>query len=57
MNIATLKKEAQILADEEGINVEYNRALCELIAGVDGKSDGNHEQKAKRMGIELGIEF
>lgn len=57
MNIEALKKEAQVLADSEGINREYNRALCELIAGVDGEIDVDHEEKAAKIGIELGIIF
>lgn len=56
-HIDRLKAEAKILADDEGINKEYNRALCELIAGVDGEIDGDHEQKAAEIGEELGIKF
>ena len=55
--IESLKQEAKMLADTDGINIEYNRALCELIAGVDGKIDSDHEQRTIEISVELNIKI
>lgn len=41
---------------EDGINIEYTRGICELIAEVDGIEDVSHGERACQIAKEIGVE-
>lgn len=55
IKLSKLKEAVKLLADEDGFNVEYNRALCELVAELDPIENVDMVQRAIQIGNELGI--
>lgn len=59
VSIQLIKKRASDLLDIDlsvpHVNTEYTRAICELIADIDGKLDVPLDVRSKEIAIELGI--
>ena len=56
ITVDRLKELAKMLVDD-GINVEYTRGICELIADVDGIEDVGHGERSQQIANELGAKF
>lgn len=57
-SIQLIKQKAKDLidpSDGSGINSEYTRGICELIADIDGKVDVPLDVRSKQVAIELGV--
>lgn len=57
IELSALKKTVKLLADEDGFNTEYNRALCELVAELDPIEDVDTGDRAKQIASEIGISY
>jgi hypothetical protein len=60
ISIQLIKKRASDLLDIDPsdishVNIEYTRAICELIADIDGNIDVPLDVRSKEIAIELGI--
>lgn len=57
INLSRLKEAVKLLADEDGFNLEYNRALCELVAELDPIEDVDTADRAEQIASEIGISY
>jgi hypothetical protein len=56
VSVGDLIRLARGLRDEDGDNVEYERALAELICDAAGLSMGLKESVAERIGLKCKVE-
>lgn len=56
VSVGDLIKLARDLRDEDGDNVEYERALAELVCDAAGLSMGWKEEVAGRIGLKCKVE-
>lgn len=56
ITVEQLLTEAKFLT-EGSTNVEYNRAICELIAGVTGREGYLHSELTEKIAEELNLKI
>lgn len=56
MDIQEIKATAKnLIASDNGENVEYARGICEFIADLDGHEDKDHAERAIEIAKELNV--